>query len=124
MNIFRQYRYFVVMIIVVMCGSVSIGVRAEDTQHHYYDLHRNSLEQYDAVWEMLHTYYGEYLPQVFTVVYANDVGSRFDPESDQIRLSVNHLYCSIGGSRLVAHESSHIGLHHFTAGARTLEQFR
>lgn len=46
------------------------------------------------------------------------------PEKDHIKLSVNNLYRSSGGPRLVAHESSHIGLHHFTAGASTLEQFR
>ncbi|MFH2046370.1 MAG: Ig-like domain-containing protein [Pseudomonadota bacterium] len=122
---FRPHRYILMLIVIMMCGWNPVTTMAEDIGHHYYDLHQNSLEKYDAVWDMLHTYYGEHLPMIFTVVYySEDSGSYFNPSRDKISLSIGHLYSSTGGPGLVAHESSHIGLHHFTAGASMLEQFR
>ncbi|UCH98373.1 MAG: hypothetical protein JSV88_16440 [Candidatus Aminicenantes bacterium] len=110
---------------VIPMGMLDQAVNGEEPkhEHHYYDLHGNSLEQYDPIWDTLSDYYGSYLPHVLTVVYIEGESSRFSPEHNQVRLSVRTAFASTG-KLILAHESSHIALYHVTAGASLLEQFR
>jgi hypothetical protein len=101
----------------------SITGNEQKVQHHYYDLHGNSLEQYDRIWATLYEYYGKYLPDVLTIEYIEGTASQFDPRQNQVKLAVRNLY-SPTGNEIIAHESSHIALYHLTEGASILEQFR
>lgn len=117
------WTYFMCICCVILMIALAVNGEEPDGEHHYYDLHGNSLEQYDKIWETLSEYYGEYLPNVLTLEYIEGEGSRFDPQHNRVKLAVRHLYGS-SGKQILAHESSHIALYHVTAGASILEPFR
>jgi hypothetical protein len=59
--------------------AIALAVNGEEpgVEHHYYDLHGNSLEQYDKIWETLSEYYGQYLPNVLIIEYIEGEGVKY-----------------------------------------------
>ncbi len=85
---------------------------------HYHDLHGNSLEAFEPIWQTLADFMGTTTPDEITVTYGGGPQSMFNPDFDRILVQIP------GSERLVAHETAHLFICHMTQFASLEEQHR
>lgn len=117
---FSSYKFFILLSLIIV-SFYAKNIYA--ITHHYIDIHGNSLDKFDFVWEQLNPIFDKKCPQTINIDYSDNPHSTyFEINKNLIIVNMRDYHGNF--PQLLAHDTTHLCLAKITNDASKLNEFR